>query len=136
MQAQLIALDWGTSSLRAYKLGPAGEVLEQRSLAFGIMHLPKEPRVIAGVLCSDGFELAFDAACGDWLDAQLAGFCDYWHAKAGAQAVKLDWDATWRNWLRRASDQPSQRRPQPSNQPDWHALAARAQARDIAEGIS
>ena len=72
----------------------------------------------------------------DWLDAQLAGFCDYWHAKAGAQATKLDWDATWRNWLRRASDQPSQHRPQPSNQPDWHALAARAQARDIAEGIS
>ncbi|WLH68564.1 2-dehydro-3-deoxygalactonokinase [Pseudomonas sp. FP2309] len=70
MQAQLIALDWGTSSLRAYKLGPAGVVLEQRSLASGIMHLPTEPREIAGVLCSDGFELAFDAACGDWLDAQ------------------------------------------------------------------
>lgn len=69
MQAQLIALDWGTSSLRAYKLGPAGVVLEQRTLASGIMHLPSEPREIAGVLCSDGFELAFDAACGDWLDA-------------------------------------------------------------------
>ncbi|MBK3508337.1 2-dehydro-3-deoxygalactonokinase [Pseudomonas sp. MF6747] len=70
MQAQLIALDWGTSSLRAYKLGPAGKVLDQRALAFGIMHLPSEPRHIAGVCCSDGFELAFDAACGDWLDAQ------------------------------------------------------------------
>ena len=70
MQAQLIALDWGTSSLRTYKLGPAGRVLEQRSLATGIMHLPGEPRDIAGVRCSDGFELAFDAACGDWLDAQ------------------------------------------------------------------
>ncbi|WLI29554.1 2-dehydro-3-deoxygalactonokinase [Pseudomonas rhodesiae] len=70
MQAQLIALDWGTSSLRAYKLGPAGVVLEQRSLASGIMHLPSEPRDIAGVRCCDGFELAFDAACGDWLDAE------------------------------------------------------------------
>ncbi|AIG03976.1 putative 2-dehydro-3-deoxygalactonokinase [Pseudomonas fluorescens] len=70
MPAQLIALDWGTSSLRAYKLGPDGQVLEQRSLASGIMHLPCEPRLIAGVYCSDGFELAFDAACGDWLDAQ------------------------------------------------------------------
>ena len=70
MQAQLIALDWGTSSLRAYKLGPAGVVLEQRLLASGIMHLPTEPRDIAGVRCSNGFELAFDAACGDWLDAQ------------------------------------------------------------------
>ncbi|NMX89591.1 MULTISPECIES: 2-dehydro-3-deoxygalactonokinase [unclassified Pseudomonas] len=70
MPAQLIALDWGTSSLRAYKLGRDGQVLEQRSLASGIMHLPSEPRLIAGVQCSDGFELAFDAACGDWLDAQ------------------------------------------------------------------
>ena len=70
MPAHLIALDWGTSSLRAYKLGPDGQVLEQRSLASGIMHLPSEPRLIAGVHCSDGFELAFDAACGDWLDAQ------------------------------------------------------------------
>ncbi|KRP61573.1 2-dehydro-3-deoxygalactonokinase [Pseudomonas orientalis] len=70
MQAQLIALDWGTSSLRAYKLGSAGVVLDQRSLASGIMHLPSEPRDIAGVRCSNGFELAFDSACGDWLDAQ------------------------------------------------------------------
>ena len=70
MPAQLIALDWGTSSLRAYKLGPGGQVLEQRSLASGIMHLPSAPRLIGGVHCSDGFELAFDTACGDWLDAQ------------------------------------------------------------------
>lgn len=30
----------------------------------------------------------------------LAGFRDYWKAKAGKDAVKMDWDATWRNWLR------------------------------------
>lgn len=28
-------------------------------------------------------------------------FRDYWLSKAGKDAVKLDWDATWRNWLRR-----------------------------------
>ena len=28
-------------------------------------------------------------------------FADYWHAKAGADAKKLDWQATWRNWVRR-----------------------------------
>ncbi|UFP98610.1 2-dehydro-3-deoxygalactonokinase [Pseudomonas fitomaticsae] len=70
MLAQLIALDWGTTSLRAYKLGAGGQVLAQRSLSFGIMQLPKTPRVINGRECSDGFELAFDEACGDWLDAQ------------------------------------------------------------------
>jgi len=70
MQAQLIALDWGTTSLRAYRLGENGQVLEQRSLSAGIMQLPTTPRLIAGVMCTDGFELAFDQACGDWLDAQ------------------------------------------------------------------
>ena len=32
-------------------------------------------------------------------------FVDYWTAKAGQSATKLDWDATWRNWMRRAGDQ-------------------------------
>ena len=27
-------------------------------------------------------------------------FKDYWTAKAGNQGVKLDWQATWRNWVR------------------------------------
>ncbi|MBN6775188.1 2-dehydro-3-deoxygalactonokinase [Pseudomonas granadensis] len=70
MQAQLIALDWGTTSLRAYKLAADGMVLEQRALSSGIMQLPKTPRIIHGRECADGFELAFDQACGDWLDAQ------------------------------------------------------------------
>lgn len=70
MQAQLIALDWGTTSLRAYKLAAGGVVLAQRALSSGIMQLPKTPRVINGGECADGFELAFEEACGDWLDAQ------------------------------------------------------------------
>jgi 2-dehydro-3-deoxygalactonokinase len=70
MLAQLIALDWGTTSLRAYKLAADGVVLEQRALSSGIMQLPKTPRLINGRECADGFELAFDEACGDWLDAQ------------------------------------------------------------------
>lgn len=28
-------------------------------------------------------------------------FRDYWHAKSGPDAVKLDWHATWRIWCRR-----------------------------------
>ncbi|MBT9267101.1 2-dehydro-3-deoxygalactonokinase [Pseudomonas sp. MG-9] len=70
MQVQLIALDWGTTSLRAYKLAAGGVVLEQRALSSGIMQLPKTSRVINGRECADGFELAFEDACGDWLDAQ------------------------------------------------------------------
>jgi hypothetical protein len=32
-------------------------------------------------------------------------FKDYWVGKAGKDASKLDWQATWRNWIRRSSTQ-------------------------------
>jgi len=35
---------------------------------------------------------------------ELAKFRDYWMAKAGAAGVKLDWNATWRNWVRTAAE--------------------------------
>lgn len=41
------------------------------------------------------------------LCAEYECFCDYWHAKAGSNAVKVDWDATWRNWIRRAAERAS-----------------------------
>ncbi len=53
---------------------------------------------------------------GDWLasvDAlggdvaatnELDRFRDYWRAVPGAKGLKLDWPATWRNWVRRASE--------------------------------
>lgn len=36
---------------------------------------------------------------------EAACFADHWHGKAGAAARKADWEATWRNWIRR-TDQP------------------------------
>ncbi len=39
------------------------------------------------------------------LRREHARFVDYWTAKTGKDATKLDWDATWRNWMRRAGDQ-------------------------------
>jgi hypothetical protein len=39
------------------------------------------------------------------LKTEHAKFCDYWLAKAGKDATKLDWSATWRNWIRRAAEQ-------------------------------
>ena len=53
-----IGVDWGTSSLRAYRLAASGAVLERREAALGIM-------MIEG----GGFEAAFEATVGDWLDA-------------------------------------------------------------------
>lgn len=61
---QLIALDWGTSSLRAYRLGAYGATLELRALPCGVMQLPATDGDD-----KTGFESAFEQACGDWLRA-------------------------------------------------------------------
>lgn len=47
---------------------------------------------------------AFAVGLGLSVDAVAAQFRDYWHAKAGKDAVKLDWSATWRGWCRREAD--------------------------------
>lgn len=36
------------------------------------------------------------------LRQQTERFLDYWTAKPGKDGVKLDWGATWRNWIRNA----------------------------------
>lgn len=63
----LIALDWGTSSLRAYALGDGGQILATRSSEHGIMNLPVAPEGSHG---ATRFELALQRLCGDWLMAQ------------------------------------------------------------------
>jgi len=59
--AALIALDWGTTSLRAYLYDAAGKVLATRASAAGIMNLPRSAE-------QGGFDAAFDDACGPWLE--------------------------------------------------------------------
>ena len=54
-QPSLIALDWGTSSMRAYLLGQKGEVLEERSEPWGIMNVP-----------NGDFSKAYDTVVGGW----------------------------------------------------------------------
>ena len=53
----LIAIDWGTTSARAYRLDAAGALLATRSAPLGIQAIP------------DGrFDAALDALLGDWRD--------------------------------------------------------------------
>ncbi|HKB55763.1 MAG TPA: 2-dehydro-3-deoxygalactonokinase, partial [Ramlibacter sp.] len=52
----LIAVDWGTSSLRAARIGSDGAVLDARSLPRGILAVPP-----------GGFPAAFGEICGDWM---------------------------------------------------------------------
>lgn len=56
----LLALDWGTSSLRAFLLDTEGRSLATRGLPYGIQHLP-QPGV-------EGFEQAFREIAGAWLE--------------------------------------------------------------------
>ena len=37
-------------------------------------------------------------------DDQICAFVDYWTAKPGSAGRKLDWPATFRNWLRKAAE--------------------------------
>lgn len=61
----LIALDWGTSSLRAYRFDADGKRVDQRALPWGIMQLPP---LGANAPADDGFRTALRAACIDWID--------------------------------------------------------------------
>ncbi|TFV90416.1 hypothetical protein [Blastococcus sp. CT_GayMR16] len=55
------------------------------------------------------------------VDAITATFIDYWRGRSGAGGVKLDWPATWRNWIRKEAE----RSPRPvgataaSGRPSW-----------------
>jgi 2-keto-3-deoxy-galactonokinase len=46
---RLIALDWGTSSARAYRIGATGEVLERREAPLGLLQSDPADSVL---LCS------------------------------------------------------------------------------------
>lgn len=56
MSPRLVALDWGTSSLRAWLLGDAGAVLAEKSAPLGILKVP-----------NGDFAAVFRELCGDWL---------------------------------------------------------------------
>jgi len=69
MATRLISLDWGTSALRAFRLGENGAVLETRHRPWGIMNLPPSTESVANPEPSAAFERALQDTCGDWLAA-------------------------------------------------------------------
>jgi 2-dehydro-3-deoxygalactonokinase len=58
MSTRLLALDWGTSTLRASLLGDGAQALQTRRDARGVMAVP-----------AGGFGAVLRELCGDWLDA-------------------------------------------------------------------
>lgn len=67
--------------------------------------LPEDWVPPSGLLPSD-FGLTHEAYA-----AQAEVFRDYWRAVPGAKGRKSDWPATWRNWLRRASENSARKAP-------------------------
>lgn len=69
----------------------------------------KEPSVPKkGTRIPEDFQPDFDEAVRLGVPMQMvskeaAKFRDYWTAKSGKDATKLDWPATWRNWCRNAA---------------------------------
>lgn len=44
-------------------------------------------------------------------EAETENFIDWWRSKAGAAAVKADWPATWRTWMRKNAREAAERSP-------------------------
>lgn len=56
-------------------------------------------------LPKDWGEWAVSEGCSvDMIRSEADKFRDYWVSKAGSSATKVDWQATWRNWIRAAMD--------------------------------
>lgn len=86
-------------------------------------------RPLRGTRLNTDFELpeawllwAVDARPG--IDAQTEGakFRDFWCSKSGAGACKLDWLATWRNWIRNAAGPRFNDSDRPAKKPKTVAL--------------
>jgi hypothetical protein len=75
----------------------------------------KEPSPSAqrGVRIPDDFSPDIQAAISEGLsraeaEREARTFCDYWRARPGKEALKLDWPATWRIWFRKRVAEPPQ----------------------------
>jgi hypothetical protein len=71
--------------------------------------IPEKPKAGRGTRLSPDWDLPDD--WGEWAEQQgmtresiireCDKFKDFWISKSGSNATKADWEATWRNWIRR-----------------------------------
>jgi len=103
----VIAVDWGTTTFRAYRLAPAGSIVEKRSAELGILAVQ-----------GDKFAEALESQIGDWLDADsgpvvMSGMigsrqgwkeAPYARCPAGAKEiaarmVEVRWGSSYSAWI-------------------------------------
>lgn len=68
-RARLIALDWGTTSCRAYLLGADAVILDQRQEPSGVMAVTTRA-LAAGTSIPLAFDQTFEHLCGEWLTSR------------------------------------------------------------------
>jgi hypothetical protein len=81
------------------------------------LHSQKKPAHAAAHRLPDDFELTnqmkefvrkeIPILDNEQTQRMFENFCDYWRAASGSKARKVDWQATWRGWVRRDADRPS-----------------------------
>lgn len=70
------------------------------------------------------------------IDAMLTAntFKDYWISKSGSDATKTDWFATWRNWVRRQDNRPTNRAKKREDDLAWFLGETKMIEKDITNG--
>jgi hypothetical protein len=92
---------------------PSGSAEVLHTLSPASESVDRETRVSRATRLADDWRLP--QTWGQWAIRELGWtreqivdqaerFADHWHAKAGKDASKRDWLATWRNWCRKARD--------------------------------
>ncbi|MEN0087612.1 MAG: DUF1376 domain-containing protein [Pseudomonadota bacterium] len=94
---------------------------------------PARRRMSKGCRIPDDFVCDLDWAVAQGLlrqtaETEAATFRDYWISQTGAKAVKADWPAVWRNWVRRkVQERPSNVAALPSKTQPTPVLTADAE---------
>lgn len=113
--------DDGTANHHARAQGLGGSVADPGSFPEPLIPGPQVPDLLGGVQggmprknatrLPEGWQpsaelLAWAAEKAPHVDPEreTERFTDHWRGKPGRDGRKLDWDATWRNWMRNAED--------------------------------
>jgi hypothetical protein len=76
----------------------------------------------------DWTRIHFAHASDAQIETEAEKFRDFWHAKSGQGATKLDWQATWRNWCRTAFAPRASAYPINTGRASWDEQRAKKQA--------
>lgn len=95
--------------MHVQELCNAESMLSQKPEARIIKKEPSVPKKKVGYRLPDDFkpDVKWSLSQGlpvDVLEREFEKFKNYWTAKSGKDATKLDWQATWRNWIINAKD--------------------------------